>query len=284
MLKDFFKMGTKVTQKVTKKNSLKPLDNRFWSPMVKAPLKKSIKNPGFHIIDGFISINDEIALLKETEDLKKKYSFIAGEPIKIYTKDIDKTQIDNKNQQGIEVLPRRVTGRLENNNSSPWGYGDTFQMDGVPQELKKLADHIQTSHEEFLGGPGKLRDITINYRDFGMFILDPHVDPASDGSFVFVVGLQSDVVFTLSPPSSPNIVTRTDPSQVAMQSWSDDDIDILLRKRGCVGLGCDARSVWRHGIRAGVDVPGHGVCDWFGSIDTLLLRGKERTSIVFAFQ
>lgn len=262
------------------------MDNRFWSLMLKAvPAKTSIKNPGFHVTDGFISLEDESNILKETEYLKEKYSFAAGAAIKIYAQDMDRQQPDTLNQEGIEVVPRRVTGRRESEgNTSPWGYGDHFQFDEVPPELKKVVVKIQTDYESFFGGPKKLRDITVNYRDHGMFILDPHVDPLDDGSFVFVLGLQSDVVFTLSPPVSSTSAVRTDKGHIAMLSWSDDDIDILLRRRGIVGLCGEARSAWRHGIRAGVEVPGHGVCDWFGSIDTLLRRGKQRTSVVFAFE
>ena len=108
------------------------------------------------------------------------------------------------------------------------------------------------------------------------------VDPLQDGRFVFVLGLQSDVVFTLTPPHSS--AHRNDPAQVAMSSWSDQDIDVLLKRRGIVGIAGEARNPWRHGIRTGVEVGEHGICDWFGSTDTLIPRRSERTSIVFAFQ
>lgn len=239
----------------------------------------------------FITDEEESELLKETAKLKEKYSFVAGEPMKVFKKEVDdkkkynrKDFRDRKNNEddSIEIVPRRVTGRPEFNNKSPWQYGDSFNESGVPEVLQKVVDRIKSHYERFHSGPKVLRDITINYREYGMFRLDPHVDPLLDGNFVFVLSLHSDVVFTLTPPQSAN--HRTDIHQISFYSWSDDDIDILLKRKAIVGITKEARNPWRHGIRTGLEVGKHGICDWFGSHDVLLKRGKDRTSIVFAFE
>ena len=186
------------------------------------------------------------------------------------SKQSNKIKGDREDNDSIEIVPRRVTGRPEFNNTSPWAYGDDFKLEGVPDALKTVVDRIKSHYEKFHSGPKVLRDITINYRTNGMFRLDPHVDPLSDGRFVFVLSLDSDVVFTLSPPHSS--LHRTDINQISLYSWSDDDIDILLKRRAIVGITNEARNPWRHGIRTGVDVSNLGICDWFGSHDVLLKR------------
>jgi hypothetical protein len=60
-----------------------------------------------------------------------------------------------------------------------------------------------------------------------MFKLDPHIDPLEDGENVFVVGLGSDVVFTFTPYFAHH-APRTDPTAVAVKSWSGE------RSVGCV--------------------------------------------------
>lgn len=181
------------------------MDSRYYRPML-SPLnrkaKKELRNPGFHFAIDFLSENETSELLKETIELKNRFSFIAGEPITVYTKDIAEKNI-KENDKKFQVVPRRVTGRPEINNFAPWGYGETFKHDCVTPELGKVAKKIQSHFNFFHGGPKLLRDITINYRDYGMFRLDPHVDPLEDGSFVFILGLESDVVLTLSPPNGP---------------------------------------------------------------------------------
>ena len=260
------------------------------------------KNPGFHVQADFITKDEEIELLLETARLRDEYSFVAGEPMQVYRQEANKKYSrhefahrarhkdknatrrsrDHEDNESIEIVPRRVTGRPEFDNTSPWAYGDDFKTDGVPDVLKTVVDRIKGRYENFHSGPKVLRDITINFRTKGMFRLDPHVDPLSDGRFVFVLSLDSDVVFTLSPPHSS--LHRTDVNQISLHSWSDDDIDVLLKRRAIVGITKEARNPWRHGIRTGVDVPNHGICDWFGSHDVLLKRGNDRTSVVFAFE
>lgn len=259
--------------------------------------RKIFKNPGFHVQADFISKEEELDLLKKTAQLRDEYSFVAGKPMEVYRREASKKYNrhefnknknkkskhgDNDDNDPIEIVPRRVTGRSEFNNTSPWSYGDEFNLEGVPEALKTIVKRIQSHYEKFHSGPKILRDITINYRTNGMFRLDPHVDPLADGRFVFVLSLDSDVVFTLTPPHSNQ--HRTDINQISLHSWSDDDIDVFLKRRAIVGITNEARNPWRHGIRTGVDVPNQGICDWFGSHDVLLKRGNERTSIVFAFE
>ena len=300
-MKTLFNIAMKLAGKTPPMKMDPALYRSMQKPLDKLP-RKVFKNPGFHVQAEFITEQEEMDLLMETGRLREKYSFVAGEPMQVFRRDANKkynrhefarktkdknrqTKEENGGNKGddsIEIVPRRVTGRPEFNNSSPWAYGDDFQLDGVPNVLKMVADRIKNHYEKFHSGPKILRDITINYRTNGMFRLDPHVDPLSDGRFVFVLSLDSDVVFTLSPPHSN--LHRSDVKQISLYSWSDNDIDVLLKRRAIVGLAGEARNPWRHGIRTGVDVPNHGICDWFGSHDVLIKRGNERTSVVFAFE
>jgi hypothetical protein len=182
-MNSLFAMGMRILGK----SPVMKMDPQLFRSMQK-PLdgipRNRFKNPGFHVQSDFITDTEEMALLKETAFLKEKYSFIAGEPIRVYTKDVKdmKKGVSKKDmkkqlekQSGIDIIPRRVTGRPENGNTSPWGYGNTFDENGVLPELKKVVNRIQSHYEKFHSGPKVLRDITINYRDFGMFRLDPHV-------------------------------------------------------------------------------------------------------------
>jgi hypothetical protein len=121
-----------------------------------------------------------------------------------------------------------VTGRpeLPHQVKAPWGYGDNFKRDSVPQPLLQLANKISSDND--FGCPSDLRDITINYRDKSMFKLDPHVDPPEDGQNVFIVGLLSDVVLTFSPPTvipssqvplltTTSITMRTSPAAISLR-------------------------------------------------------------------
>lgn len=128
-----------------------------------------------------------------------------------------------------------------------------------------------------------------------------------------VVGLLSDVVLTFVPPSPvgphggagpPPPRRRTDAASIAARSWTDGDLDVLLKRRGAVLFTGDARTAWHHAIRAGVVVGGDDafdgcgdptpplqqaaaapavVCDWWGSMGVLLRRAPERVSVVLAF-
>jgi hypothetical protein len=124
--------------------------------------------------------------------------------------------------------------------------------------------------------------------------LDPHLDPASDGPDVFILGLQSSVVLTFTPPDSElaqmdRPARRREPREVGLRSWSDADVDVLFQPRSLVHFSGPARTTWMHAIRAGVAVDGAGpdgaaaICDWWGQPDYLLRRNPRRLSVVLAF-
>ena len=133
--------------------------------------------------------------------------------------------LDTKNH----VNTMRVTGRPEADYpTAPWGYGDDFNIDAVPEQLRFVLDQIAESP---LWAVGKPRDITINKRENGFFKLDPHTDPAADGENVFIVNLLSNSVLTFVPPGD---FDRTHPHQISLQSWTDDDVDVLMMRRAMV--------------------------------------------------
>ena len=181
----------------------------------------------------------------------------------------------------------RVTGRSEKPDVQkipPWNYGDEFDTASLSPALAQLAEKIATCGH-FAVGPA--RDATINIRENSFFQLDPHVDPADDGPDVFILGLESSVVLTFTPPEDLlPVPRRRDPREVGLRSWSDRDIDVLVRPRTLVHFTGLARSTWMHAIRAGVEVDaadGPATCDWWGQPDYLLRRSPRRLSIVLAF-
>ena len=129
----------------------------------------------------------------------------------------------------------RVTGRSEKPDVQkipPWNYGDEFDTASLSPALAQLAEKIATCGH-FAVGPA--RDATINIRENSFFQLDPHVDPADDGPDVFILGLESSVVLTFTPPEDLlPVPRRRDPREVGLRSWSDRDIDVLVRPRTLV--------------------------------------------------
>ncbi|PNH11031.1 hypothetical protein TSOC_002187, partial [Tetrabaena socialis] len=104
----------------------------------------------------------------------------------------------------MSYLPRpppvnmlRVTGRPEHQQQTrPWGYGDTMDEAALPPAIRAAACRIRSLPGLRLG---RLRDVTINYRHSSFLRLDPHVDPAADGENVFVLSVDAPAVLTLSP-------------------------------------------------------------------------------------
>lgn len=134
-----------------------------------------------------------------------------------------------------------------------------------------------------------------------MFKLDPHIDPLNDGGKIFILGLKSDTVLTITPSIETiendmklgkklkfqfPLRMRTDEAAIALRSWTDEDIDILVKERSIAYLYDDARYKWKHAIRIGVDVgpPIDGICDWWGNLDSLIKRNDVRISVVLAFE
>ena len=254
-------------------------------------------NPGIRVEANYIDEKDAVKLVECANLLKISHGFTSSEAQDVLAVDGGKhIKLDYK------LSSLRVTGRpeLPTQNHAPWGYGDTFKIDSVPEVLLNIAKKIESDDAFGSLKPHSLRDITINYRTDSMFKLDPHCDPVSDGENVFILGLQSDVVLTFTPPNvieggrlaleagfqNSGGAVRTAADAIAMRSWTDYDIDVLLKKNSLVHFTGPAKSVWRHAIRIGVDAgePYNGICDWFGSINTLIKRNPDRISIVFAFQ
>ena len=254
-------------------------------------------NPGIRVESNYVHENDAVEITKCANLLKSDYGFSTSEALDVLAIDGDKhTKLD------LKIQSLRVTGRpeLTTQNRAPWGYGDDFRIDSVPTVILNIANKIQNDANFGSLKPQTLRDITINYRSHSMFKLDPHCDPASDGQNVFILGLLSDVVLTFTPPDAlegrrlaleagfhdPGGTRRTTADAIALRSWTDHDIDVLLTKNSLVHFTGPAKTIWKHAIRIGVDAgePYNGICDWFGSINTLVKRNPERISIVFAFE
>ena len=205
---------------------------------------------------------------------------------------------------------------------APWGYGDNFDLQRLSSSaplLYELANRLCSQQRIHNLDIGNLRDITVNFRHNGMFKLDPHIDPLADGGHVFIVGLKADVVLTLTPDlnqlesilspsdttataiaddgvkkknSAPKLRVRMTEEAIALGSWSDLDIDILLRKGVLLHLRGSARYQWKHAIRTGVVVDAETqegerrpvICDWWGDINSLIPRKMDRVSVIFAFK
>lgn len=255
-----------------------------------------VSQPGYRLWPEMVTIEQEEALVAEALRLKDLYGFESTEPLPLVG--------GNTSANGVvSIESLRVTGRPERSyqKPAPWGYAVNFREDLVPDVIREVVDKIRVVSSSpttsALWKEKSLRDITINYRVNSMFKLDPHVDPEEDGTNIFVMGLRSDVVFTLSPTIELlrkemakhrdfEGSMRTNPTAIALRSWTDADLDILLKRRGMVHMFGDARKEWRHCIRTGLEVgePINGVCDWWGSTANLIKRDKERISFVFAFE
>lgn len=242
----------------------------------------SDQNPGLRVEPNFVS-DEEAALLEaECRALLEKHGYsFAVEAVEVQRADADGV-VEGTSQTSQS---RRVTGRLEERDGqlgggAPWGYGADFNLQEVPPTLRLLIERVQSSR--FKVGP--VRDLTINHRTNSFFKVDPHVDPLTDGPHVTILGLLSGAVLTFSPceaqPRSGVLVEQ--------RSWSDSDIDVLVRKRSLVLFTGDARYKWLHGVRAGfeLDHPALGgtrVCDFWGNMANILPRQQERISVVMSF-
>ena len=269
-------------------------------------------NPGIRIEPNFVSEAEAAALGSELLDAASAFGYPyegdARAHIVSASGEVEAT-LDNL------VNNMRVTGRLEKpdvQKMPPWGYGDAFDAGALPPALGRLAERIATCGAFRVGKP---RDATINVRDNSFFYLSPHVDPPTDGPDVFIVGLESSVVLTFSPPEAElsrlGLGPRTtDASEVGLRSWSPRDIDVLVQPRSLVHFSGPARDAWAHAIRAGVQLDGsenssssggggsgssssaEGAasapppatrCDWWGQTDYLVRRNPRRLSVVLAF-
>lgn len=275
---------------------------------------RAADNPGIRLESRFVSQDFANELETELRGLEKEWGFsTAGHGLDIVTLDggsrIKEPGGTSSLKQYGEFTSMRITGREEGQErAAPWGYGDQFDEGKLPGGITKLVSDIRK-----LSDTGykleSVRDVTINYRGNSFFRLDPHVDPSDDGPTVFILGLLSDVVLTFVPP---DVERRQDPVEVGQNSWTDKDIDVLVRfpaplrilflgrlfvtqrvlpsqvqQRSLLSFSGAARDVWAHAIRGGMEVTEvdgrNSVVDFWGKPDFLLRRNKERISVVVAF-
>ena len=246
-------------------------------------------NPGIRVEPDFVGDDEAAAIAAELTAAAQEFGYPYDGDTRVHLLSSDGEQ--EATLDGV-VNNVRVTGRQERPSVQkipPWGYGDAFDAGALPPALRALAEKIATCGSFSLGAP---RDVTINVRDNSFFQLDPHVDPAADGPDVIILGLESSVVLSFTPPD--DVLTamgrparRRDPHEIGMQSWSDRDIDVLFQPKSLVHFTAAARAQWMHAIRAGVQVDtsdgGVATCDWWGTPDYLLRRNPKRLSVVFAF-
>lgn len=268
-------------------------------------------NPGARVEPEFLPEIESHRLVEEALDVIKKYgiSHVSEEQRIEMAHQLKHFPLPKADLKEL-VNMQRVTGRFEDaaQTLAPWGYGDDFNIEQVPPALRSMLERIQASPHFCLGKP---RDITLNHRENYFYRLDPHIDPVDDGGNVFILGLLSGTVLTLSPTSRtmhPDQHKAMDPRRVAEVSWlPGKDIDVDLPARTLLHLSGDARYSWCHGIRLGVthpqiedyylgaelpeearvlggeqkgEVP---LWDWWGNMKNLRRRGPERLSIIFAF-
>ena len=250
-------------------------------------------NPGIRVEAGFVSEAEGAELAAELDAAATEYGYPYEGNTAVHLLDSDSGAVE-ATLDGV-VNNVRVTGRIErpdiDQKIPPWGYGDDFDASALPPAIGRLADKIANCGQFHVGPP---RDVTINLRDQSFFQLDPHCDPPSDGPDVFILGLESSVVLTFTPPEDVLAAEgrpprRREPREVGLRSWTDRDVDVLFQPRTLVHFTGAARHTWMHAIRAGVQVDGAGAgggpatCDWWGQSDYLLRREPRRLSVVFAF-
>ncbi|CAE7570100.1 gsp-2 [Symbiodinium microadriaticum] len=241
------------------------------------------ENPGLRVEPNFLDESEEEALARELRAVVEAHGFCFEEE-KISVSVVDaagQLQEDyGKNRS------RRVTGRPESRGAqkgivAPWGYGADLDVKKLPPLIGKLVQRLQEERGYKLG---PLRDCTINHRTDSFFMIHPHVDPVADGPHVFLLGILSGAVLTFTPSDAqPRNGLETE-----SKSWTDRDLDLLIRRRSLVVFSGPARYDWKHGIRAGFqlqspELEGKTICDFWGSMKYILPRRPERFSVVLAF-
>lgn len=101
-----------------------------------------------------------------------------------------------------------------------------------------------------------MRDVTIDARDEGYFLVDPHIHPKEDGATVFMVTLESDTVVTLTPKEqsrTQKFPRRKQLMDVLRKSFTPQDLDVLHKRGDLLCLSDDARYEFDWAIRQGVD-------------------------------
>ena len=258
------------------------------------------RNPGIRVELNFMTEEEERALAEEVSQLvaahgsvmggARSYASAGGEPVRLVLQADGSIVPDPEGRPGPMW---RVTGRAEDSEVQrlpPWGYGASFVASALPPCLAAMASRI-AGLEGYPLGP--LRDVTLNLRTSSVCRLDPHVDPLEDGPNGFILTLLSGAVLTFSPVEAVRADPERagDPAAFGMRSFTDADLDCLLRRRSLCHFSGAARYRWAHAIRPGVAVelrdeagaPRACICDWWGTTENLLERRDERISIVFSF-
>ncbi|ORX95083.1 hypothetical protein K493DRAFT_315178 [Basidiobolus meristosporus CBS 931.73] len=246
------------------------------------------ENPGIRIQRNMYTEKEGIELIREFRGLFKRFGFSTlPQAIQKGTKVFVLNEKGEKETSRDIVNSYRVTGRPEQVDgkhmpTAPWGYGDTFDQNQLPSWLKALAtEKIPNTPGLALGA---LRDITLDYRTGAFFQLDPQVDPKDDGPNIAIVNFLSDSVVTFIPPNSTT-KWRTNPQEIVSRSWTEEDLDVLVRVGSMCLFNDKARYEWAHAIRTGVYLPKpHDMfCDWFGDVSYLNKRGNEKYTLTLAY-
>ncbi|KAL6758998.1 hypothetical protein V8C86DRAFT_2583140 [Haematococcus lacustris] len=257
-----------------------------------------LHNPGVQVFPDLLDPGEAASLLAEVKDLVHRFGINLITP---HAAAMYRWQQSYLGKGAPPVNMLRVTGRPEavGQRLAPWGYAEELDEVSLPPQLKALVARVRSRCAACGQMLGPLRDVTLNARHSGFLRLDPHIDPAADGEHVFILGLDSDTVLTLSPARALRVwqalqalwaaLTLRDEREAvawaADHSWSPLDIDVLARARSLVHLSGPARWTWTHGTRLGSRVAGQGsgLHDWWGTRDQVILRSSERHSVVLAF-
>jgi len=258
------------------------------------------RNPGVRMEANFVTEEEECMLAKEVSQIvahhgcvmggARSYASSGGPPVRLVLQDDGSIVPDPAGRPGPMW---RVTGRAEDDEMQPpppWGYGAALNASALPPGLAMVTKRIAA----LAGYPlGPLRDITLNLRTSRVCRLDPHVDPLEDGPNGFILTLQSGAVLTFSPVDAIRADQKraSNPAVFGMRSFTDNDLDCLLRRRSLCHFSGDARYRWTHAIRPGVVValqdesgaPRACICDWWGTMENLMERKDDRISLVFSF-
>eukprot|EP00438_Fugacium_kawagutii_P014402 Skav204532 [mRNA] locus=scaffold1211:114626:115384:- [translate_table: standard] len=240
------------------------------------------ENPGLRVEPNFLDEKEEAELAEELRQMVGKFGFCFDAEV-VNIQMVDSTGLL---QEAGKNRSKRVTGRPESRGDqvgieAPWGYGADLDMSQLPQSVHKIVERLRSKGYQL----GPLRDCTINHRTGSFFMIHPHVDPLTDGPNVFVLGILSGAILTFTPDG----VDGRRGLEVEQKSWTDQDLDVIIRRRSIAGFTGDARYKWRHGIRAGMELQASElgnqpvVCDFWGSMKYILPRKEERFSLVLAF-
>ena len=198
-------------------------------------------NPGARVEPAFLPAEEAQALAAEAKEVMQKFGIahLSEEQRQFMAGQMKHFPLPKKDLAGL-INMQRVTGRFESEAQTlaPWGYGDDFNIDRVPPLLRKTLEKIQDSPHFALGKP---RDITLNYRNQYFYRLDPHIDPPKDGGNVFILGLLSGTVLTLSPLSrtmAPAQFTHMNQRNVAEKSYNPGKVRFGGREGGGGVDGC----------------------------------------------